>query len=68
MGSVALHELCDRVRHTFFRNMNGDAVLKRIAAVRNDQPLPNEDPSSTKDVPSRSVEELATQVANGYGV
>jgi len=53
---------------TFSRNINWDAVLKRIEAVRTDQPLPNEDPSSTKDVPSLSVEELAAQIANGSGV
>ena len=39
---------------TFFRNINWEAVLKRIEATRNDQPLPNEDPSSTTDMPSRS--------------
>jgi len=32
-----------------FRNINREAVLKRIEAARNDQPLPNEDPLSTKD-------------------
>jgi Fe-Mn family superoxide dismutase len=53
---------------TFFRNINWEAVLKRIEAVRNDRPLPNEDPSSTKDVPSLSVAELAAQIANGCGV
>jgi len=53
---------------TFFRNINWEAVLKRIEAARNDQPLPNEDPSSTKDMPSVSVEELAAQIANGSGV
>jgi len=53
---------------TFFRNINWEAVLKRIKAVRNNQPLPNEDPSLTKDVPSLSVEELAAQIANGSGV
>src|SRR5207247_1465239 len=42
---------------TFFRNINWETVLKRIEAARNDQPLPNEDPSSTKDMPSVSVEE-----------
>src|SRR5437660_5007318 len=52
---------------TFFRNINWEAVLKRIEAARNDQPLPNEDPSSTKDMPSVSVEELAAQIANGSG-
>jgi superoxide dismutase, Fe-Mn family len=53
---------------TFFRNINWVAVLKRIEAARNDQPLPNEDPSSMKDMPSLSVEELAAQIANGSGV
>jgi Fe-Mn family superoxide dismutase len=53
---------------TFFRNINWEAVLKRIEAVRYDQPLPNEDPSLTKDVPWLSVEELAAQIANGSGV
>ena len=53
---------------TFVRNINWVAVLKRIEAARNDQPLPNEDPSSTRDVPSLSVEELAAQIANGSGV
>ncbi len=53
---------------TFFRNINWEAVLKRIEAARNDQPLPNEDPSSTTDMPSLSVEELAAQIANGSGV
>ena len=53
---------------TFFRNINWEAVLKRIEAVRNSQPLPNEDPSSTTDMPSLSVEELAAQISNGGGV
>ena len=53
---------------TFFRNINWEAVLKRIEAARNDQPPPNEDPSSTTDMPSLSVEELAAQIANGSGV
>jgi len=53
---------------TFMRNINWEAVLKRIKAVRNDQPLPNEDPSWTTDVPSLSVEELAAQIADGSGV
>ena len=53
---------------TFFRNINWEVVLKRIKALRNDQPLPNEDPSSTTDIPSLSVEELAAQIANGSGV
>jgi superoxide dismutase, Fe-Mn family len=53
---------------TFFRNINWEVVLKRIKAVRNDRPLPDEDPSSTTDVPSLSVEELTAQIANGSGV
>src|SRR5262249_6222548 len=53
---------------TFFRNINWEAVLKRIEAARNGQPLPNEDPSSTTGIPSLSVEELAAQIANGSGV
>jgi len=36
--------------------------------VRNNQPLPNEDPSLTTDVPSLSVEELAVQISEGRGV
>ena len=53
---------------TFFRNINWDVVLKRIKAVRENQPLPNEDPSWTTNVPSLSVEELAVQIATGSGV
>ena len=53
---------------TFFRNINWEAVLKRIEAVRSNQPPPNEDPSWTTDLPSLSVEELAAQIANGSGV
>src|SRR5580765_5718715 len=53
---------------TFFRNINWEAVLRRIEAARNDQPLPNEDSSSTKDMPSLAVEELAAQISNGGGV
>ena len=53
---------------TFFRNINWEAVLKRIQAARNDQPPPNEDPSWTTDLPSLSVAELAAQIANGSGV
>ena len=53
---------------TFFRNINWEIVLKRIEAVRNNQPLPNEDPSWTTDLPSLSVAELAAQIANGSGV
>jgi superoxide dismutase, Fe-Mn family len=53
---------------TFFRNINWEVVLKRIKAVRENQPLPNEDPSYTTNVPSLSVEELAAQIAAGSGV
>jgi Fe-Mn family superoxide dismutase len=53
---------------TFFRNINWEVVLKRIKAVRENQPLPNEDPSWTTNVPSLSVEELAQQIADGNGV
>jgi len=53
---------------TFMRNINWEAVLKRIKAVRNDQPLPDEGPSWTTDVPSLSVEELAAQIADGSSV
>jgi superoxide dismutase, Fe-Mn family len=53
---------------TFFRNINWEVVLKRIKAGRNDQPPPDEDPSSTTDIPSLSVEELAAQIANDSGV
>jgi Fe-Mn family superoxide dismutase len=53
---------------SFFRNINWDAVLKRVEAARNDQPPPNENPASTKDMPSLSVEELAAQIADGGGV
>ena len=53
---------------TFFRNINWGVVLKRIKAARSDQPPPDEDPSSTTDIPSLSVEELAAQIANGSGV
>jgi len=53
---------------TFFRNINWVAVLKRIEAARSSLPPPNEDPSSTTDVPSLSVEELAAQTAGERGV
>jgi Fe-Mn family superoxide dismutase len=53
---------------TFFRNINWEAVLKRIEAARSDRPPLNEDPSSTTDMPSLSVEELAVQIANVSGV
>lgn len=41
---------------TFFRNIDWEVVLKRMEAARNNQPPPTEDPSSTTDVPSHSVE------------
>ena len=53
---------------TFFRNINWVAVLKRIEAARNHLPPPTEDPSSTTDMPSLSVEELTAQIANGSSV
>lgn len=53
---------------TFFRNIPWESVLKRIGAACNNQPAPNEDPSSAKDTPSLSVEELAAHIANGSGV
>jgi Fe-Mn family superoxide dismutase len=53
---------------TFFRNINWEAVLKRIETARHQQPPLNEDPSTTTDMPSLSVEELAAQIANGSGV
>ena len=52
---------------TFFRNINWPAVMRRITAVRADQGLPSEDPS-THDMPSMSVEELAAQLAKGEPV
>lgn len=52
---------------TFFRNINWPAVVRRITAVRADQALPSEDPS-TQDMPSMSVEELAAQLAKGEPV
>ena len=52
---------------TFFRNINWPAVMRRITAVRGSQALPSEDPS-TQDLPSMSVEELATQLAKGEPV
>jgi Fe-Mn family superoxide dismutase len=53
---------------TFVRNINWEIVLKRIKAARNDLPLPNEDPSFTTNVPSLTVEELASEIANGSGL
>jgi len=52
---------------TFFRNINWAAVIKRITAVCGDQALPSEDPS-TQEIPSMSVEELATQLGKGEPV
>src|SRR5262245_2677381 len=52
----------------FFRNINWMAVLKRIEAVRSNQPAPNEDPSLLAEVLSLSVEQLAEQIANGIGL
>lgn len=53
---------------TFFRNINWEVVLNRIKAARNDQPLPNEDPSWTTEVPSLSVDELAAEITGGNGL
>lgn len=53
---------------TFLRNINWEVVLKRIKAARNDQSPPNEDPSFTTNVPSLTVEELATEIAKGGGL
>jgi Fe-Mn family superoxide dismutase len=53
---------------TFIRNINWEIVLKRIKAARNDQPLPNEDPSFTTNVPSLTVEVLAKEIANRNGL
>src|SRR5262249_55981903 len=44
----------------FMRNVNWAVVLKRVAAVSGNQPLPSEDPSN-QEIPSMSVEELAAQ-------
>jgi superoxide dismutase, Fe-Mn family len=52
---------------TFFRNINWPAVIKRITAVCGDQALPSEDPS-TQEIPSMSVEELATHLSKGEPV
>src|SRR5437899_6262447 len=51
----------------FMRNVNWAAVLKRIAAVAGNQPLPAEDPSN-QEIPSMSVEELAAQLGKGEPV
>src|SRR5262249_56106629 len=51
----------------FMRNVNWAAVLKRVAAVSGNQPLPSEDPSN-QEIPSMSVEELAAQRAKGEPV
>jgi len=48
----------------FMRNINWATVHERIAAVRADRPLPEEDPSDLSR-PSLSVEELAGRVAKG---
>ena len=51
----------------FMRNINWAAVEDRIAAVRADRPLPQEDPSDLGK-PSLSVEELAAQMAKGQPI
>jgi superoxide dismutase, Fe-Mn family len=48
----------------FMRNVSWAAVVARIAAVRADRPLPEEDPSD-RSLPSMSIEELAAQLAKG---
>ena len=52
---------------TFFRNIKWAVVLNRLAAAQTDLSPPNED-ASTADLPSVSVEQLATQIACGGGV
>lgn len=51
----------------FMRNVNWAAVIERMAAVRADRSLPQEDPSDTS-LPSLSIEELAAQLAKGEPV
>jgi len=51
----------------FMRNVNWSAIIERIAAVRADRALPQEDPSDTT-LPSISIEELAAQRAKGEPV
>src|SRR5262249_45877663 len=52
----------------FIRNINWEAVLKRIEAVRTAHPRPNEDPPRPTDLPRLWVEEPAGQSPNGSGV
>jgi len=51
----------------FMRNVDWTAVTGRMAAVRADRPLPQEDPSDTS-LPSLSVEELSARLAKGEPV
>ncbi|PYM87612.1 MAG: superoxide dismutase [Candidatus Rokuibacteriota bacterium] len=51
----------------FMRNVDWTAVTGRMAAVRADHPLPQEDPSDTS-LPSLSVEELSARLAKGEPV
>jgi Fe-Mn family superoxide dismutase len=51
----------------FMRNIDWAAVVERMTAVRADRALPQED-LSDKNLPSLSVEELATQLAKGERV
>jgi Fe-Mn family superoxide dismutase len=51
----------------FMRNVDWQAIIHRIDAVRADRALPLEDPSD-KSLPSLSVEELAGQLAKGEPV
>ena len=48
----------------FMRNINWAVVIARMAAVRAEGPLPLEDPSD-ESLPSLSVEELGTRLAEG---
>jgi len=51
----------------FMRNINWQAVIERMEAVRAGHPLPDENPVD-KSLPSISVEELAAQLATGENV
>jgi Fe-Mn family superoxide dismutase len=51
----------------FMRNVDWAAVTERMAAVRTDRALPEEDPSD-KSLPSLSIEELTAQLAKGERV
>jgi Fe-Mn family superoxide dismutase len=51
----------------FLRNIDWAAVAERMAAVRADRALPQDDPSD-KSLPSLSIEELAARLAKGERV